>query len=194
MASPETRVLVTGFEAFGPHDENPTQIVVQALHGWGDLATVVLPCDFRRALPALEAAIDGCGPQLVVCLGFAARRTEVSVERVALNLIDARIADNAGHRPVDEPVLAGGPPAYFSTLPVKAIAQALNDAAIPAAVSLSAGSFVCNQVFYGLAHRIAQGRGPRQGGFIHLPPFAVLPLQDQLAAVRIVIDASSRRP
>lgn len=173
-------VLVTGFEPFGGESDNPSWRIAEALHGrvlgGRHVQAVQLPCVFGEALAALDAALEHHAPALVLCLGQAAGRAEFSVERVAINVDDARIPDNAGASPVDEPVVPGGPAAYFSTLPVKAIVAALREAGFPAAVSQTAGTFVCNHVFYGLMHRLATRpalRGTR-GGFVHVP---LLPAQ-----------------
>ncbi len=173
-------VLVTGFEPFGGETENPSWRIAEALHGrtlGGEpVRAVPLPCVFGEALAALDAALQGGPPRLVLCLGQAAGRAEFSVERVAINVDDARIPDNAGASPVDEPVVPGGPAAYFSTLPVKAIVAALREAGLPAAVSQTAGTFVCNHVFYGLMHRLATRPAlhATRGGFVHVP---LLPAQ-----------------
>lgn len=173
-------VLVTGFEPFGGETDNPSWRIAEALHGrrlGGHAVTALrLPCVFGDALAVLDAALERHAPVLVLCLGQAGGRAEVSVERVAINVDDARIPDNAGASPVDEPVVAGAPAAYFSTLPVKAIVAALREAGCPAAVSQTAGTFVCNHVFFGLMHRLATRpalRGTR-GGFVHVP---LLPAQ-----------------
>ena len=168
------RLLITGFEPFGGEAINPSWDVAQALHGRqvGGAAQIVaeqLPCVFAQALPALRAALRRHRPQWVVCLGLAGSRSAISFERVAVNLCDARIADNAGAQPAGTPVVAGGPAAYFTRLPVKALAQRLLADGLPAELSLSAGSFVCNQVFYGLLHALRRRPGVA-AGFIHLPP------------------------
>lgn len=169
--STRPRILLTGFEPFGGDSVNPSALVCQALHGrpvaHATVHTVQLPCVFGRALQELDQALAATTPVLVIALGLAAGRGEISVERVALNIDDARIPDNAGAQPVDVPVVPGGPAAWFSTLPVKAIVAALRQAGLPAAVSQTAGTFVCNHVFYGLQHRLA-GSGVRSG-FIHVP-------------------------
>ena len=171
-SAPLAPVLVTGFEPFGGEARNPSIDVARALEGESiDGATVVaaeLPCEFGAAFDALDAALRRHRPQLVIALGQAAGRCEVSVERVAINLRDARIADNAGLQPVDVPVLPGGPAAHFSTLPVKAIVAAVRAAGVPAGLSMSAGTYVCNDVFYAMQHRLSTMPGVR-GGFIHLP-------------------------
>jgi len=177
-------LLLTGFEPFGGDSVNPSAMVAMALHGRviearapqgassrARVRSLVLPCCFAEAPGALEQALQMWRPLAVLALGLAAGRTGLTPERVAVNLADARIADNAGAQPRDEAVVPGGPAAYFSTLPVKAMVAAMQAAGAPAALSLSAGSFVCNQVFYRLMHRLAQdGSAPgTRAGFMHLP-------------------------
>ena len=165
-------ILVTGFEPFGGEVVNPSGQVARALHGRriGGAAVVgiQLPCAFGEAIAVLRDALATHRPQLVLALGQAGGRCELSLERVAINLDDARIADNRGAQPIDEPVQAGGPAAYFTTLPVKAMIAALRQAGHPASLSHSAGTFVCNHVFYGLQHALAGQPGVRSG-FMHLP-------------------------
>lgn len=164
-------VLITGFEPFGGDTVNPSWEVARALDlqaiGGATLQARCLPTSFGRAPVVLAEALAVVRPGLVLALGLAGGRSEISIERLAINLIDARIADNAGERPQDVPVVPGGPAAYFSTLPVKAMRDGLRAAGYPAGLSLSAGAFVCNQVFFELQHRLA-GSGARSG-FIHLP-------------------------
>ena len=164
-------ILLTGFEPFAGDVINPSWEVARALQGQviggATVQARCLPTTFAGAPAALERALAVARPHLVIALGLASGRAEISIERAAVNLIDARIADNAGERLQDVPVRVDGPAAYFSTLPVKAMRQALRAAGHPAGLSLSAGAFVCNQVFYELQHRLA-GRGVRSG-FIHVP-------------------------
>lgn len=176
-------LLLTGFEPFGGDSINPSWQVAQALHGQAiagaRIQALCLPCCFGTALQALREALRAQSPALVLCLGQAQGRSDFSIERVAINVDDARIADNAGARPVDQPVVPGGPAAYFSSLPIKAVVAALHAAGLPASVSQSAGTYVCNHVFYGLMHALAArptgvgvGAGRVQavrGGFMHLP-------------------------
>jgi pyroglutamyl-peptidase len=176
------KVLVTGFEPFGGDTINPSALAAQALDGRlvaGRRVTgAVLPCVFGKSLTALRREIQRWQPELVICAGEAGGRGDICVERVAINIEDATIADNAGHQPVDHPVVRGGPAAYWSTLPIKAVVAALGKAGLPAAVSQSAGTFVCNHVFYGLMRTLARTRKIR-GGFIHVP---YLPEQARRAA------------
>jgi pyroglutamyl-peptidase len=165
------RILVSGFEPFGGQSLNPSWEVARALHGLtlegAQVTAVQLPCVFAQALPALQQALAQHRPDIVLALGQAEGRCDFSVERVAINVMDARIADNAGAQPIDVPVVAGAPAAYFSTLPIKALVAGLRDGGFPASVSQTAGTFVCNQVFYALQHTLA-GQGVLSG-FVHLP-------------------------
>ena len=165
------RILLTGFEPFGGQSLNPSWEVARALHGLtlegAQITSVQLPCVFAQALPALQQALAQHTPHIVLALGQAEGRADFSVERVAINVIDARIADNAGAQPIDLPVISGGPAAYFSTLPIKSLVAGLKAAGFPASVSQTAGTFVCNQVFYGLQHALV-GQGVHSG-FMHLP-------------------------
>ena len=163
------RVLLTGFAPFGGEPVNPSWQAVSLLGARrDDIAAVELPCEFAAALPVLRAAVAEHRPSLVVCVGQAGGRLDVTPERVAVNLIDARIPDNAGEQPVDVPVVSDGPAAYFTTLPVKACVAAIRAAGVPASVSHTAGTYVCNQVFYGLMHLLSTLPDVR-GGFVHVP-------------------------
>jgi pyroglutamyl-peptidase len=165
------RILVTGFEPFGGQSLNPSWEVARALHGLqlqgAMVVAVQLPCVFAQALPALQQALMQHTPDIVLALGQAEGRCDLSVERIAINVMDARIPDNAGAQPIDVPVIAGGPASYFSTLPIKSLVAGLRAAGFPASVSQTAGTFVCNQVFYALQHTLA-GQGVHSG-FVHLP-------------------------
>lgn len=165
------RILVTGFEPFGGQSLNPSWEVARALHGTlvdgAQVTAVQLPCVFADALPALQEALARHRPDIVLALGQAEGRCDFSVERVAINVMDARIPDNSGEQPIDVPVIAGGPAAYFSTLPIKSLVAGLKAAGFAASVSQTAGTFVCNQVFYALQHALA-GQGVHSG-FVHLP-------------------------
>ena len=145
------KVLVTGIEPFDGDAVNPSWQVAQALAGehiaGAEIAVLELPCVLGVANQQLIAAIEALQPLAVICLGLAGGRAEISLERVAINLIDARIPDNAGKQPIDVPVVAGGPVGYFSALPLKAAVQQLRRQGIPAAVSYTAGTYNCNHIF-----------------------------------------------
>jgi pyroglutamyl-peptidase len=166
-------VLLTGFEPFGGETENPSWDAVRLLDNeridGHVLAARRMPCVFGEAIALLQAEIEGLDPSVVICVGQAGGRAEISVERVAINLDDARIPDNGGAQPLDQPAIAGGPAAYFASLPVKAIVRDLRQAGIPAGLSQTAGTFVCNHVFYGACHAKAVSRREMRTGFIHIP-------------------------
>lgn len=167
------RVLLTGFEPFGGEPINPSWLAVERLEG-AEIggATIVarcLPCVFGAAMDALRREIEAHDPALVICTGQAGGRDGVSLERVAIDVDDAAIADNAGQQPIDRPIVEAGPVGYWSTLPIKAAVSALRAAGLSAHVSQTAGTFVCNHVFYGLMH-LLHTRGLRaRGGFVHVP-------------------------
>jgi len=173
-SSPPVHVLLTGFDPFEQEAVNPSWEAVCALDGWKVGRAVVqarqVPCVFGDAIDTLLRAMDELKPRLVLCIGQAGGRAEVGVERIAINIDDGRVADNAGRQPIDVPVVPGAPAAYFSTLPIKAIVRDLRAAGVPASVSNTAGTFVCNHIFYGLMHRIATHPvAGLRGGFIHIP-------------------------
>lgn len=167
-------VLLTGFEPFDGRDVNASWAAVErVVVGWSDPVELVglqVPVSFRGARQALRTAVAAHRPRLVVCVGEAAREV-VGVERIAVNVIDARIADNDGSRPVDLPVIAGAPDAYFSTLPLRACVAAAVAAGVPAAISESAGTYVCNATFFALMHLVARGEPAERvrAGFVHVP-------------------------
>jgi pyroglutamyl-peptidase len=166
------KALVTGFEPFDGDRVNPSfEVLARLPLRWGmlDIAPVALPVAYSGALPTLRQAIAASVPDIVLCTGLAGGRAELSLERVAINVDDARIPDNEGDQPIDRPVVGGAPAAYFSTLPIKAAVAALREAGLPAAVSHSAGTFLCNHVFYGLMHEAALGTHRFRGGFLHVP-------------------------
>lgn len=178
-------VLLTGFEPFEQQEVNASWAAVRAVaESWDQagegaaLVTALLPVSFARAPRRLAELLRDVQPSLVVAVGEAGGRSAVSVERVAVNVQDARIPDEEGAQPVDEPVVPGGDSAHFSTLPVKACLTALRDAGVPGEVSNTAGTFVCNTVAYALADQLAAGHAPgARGGFVHVPR-----LPEQVAA------------
>jgi len=194
-------ILLSGFEPFGGDPTNPSWGAVQAardiLRAEGfDVEAVELPCVFGESVHALLLEIARLRPELVISAGLAGGRDRLSLERVAINCDDARIPDNAGNRPVDEEVVPGGPAAYFSTLPVKAALRALQIAGVRAEVSQTAGTYVCNHVFYGLMHHLATDVSGTRGGFIHVPREATagtaggMSLQDMGEGIAVVVRAA----
>jgi pyroglutamyl-peptidase len=188
------KALVTGFSPFGGDAINPSYEAVRRLPkhiGRLEIVTAELPTSFARAPRRLRALIVREQPGIVLCVGLAAERPGISVERVAINLCDARIADNDGFQPCDKPVVPRAPPAYFSTLPVTQAVTALTNVGIPAQVSLSAGTFVCNHVFYSLMHAAAKDPRSRRAGFVHVPALpgahADVALGDLVRALEIVL-------
>ena len=200
---PLPRVLLTGFDPFGedrltPDPVNPSWLAVRALHGQSiqghQVVAAELPCLFGTAITRMSQLLREHKPALVIAVGQAGGRSAVCLERVAINVDDARIADNAGMQPIDTPIVETGPAAYFSTLPIKAMLQALQQAGVPAEVSQTAGTFVCNHVFYGLMHALATQRGLKKtrGGFIHVPWLPEqgaphLPLDVMVSALRLAV-------
>ncbi len=165
-------ILLTGFAPFGGETINPSWEAVQALDGevlrGRRIISRRLPVEFDNSLQVLRELIDTFDPALVLCVGQAGGRAQLSIERVAINIADARIPDNAGASPIDAPVVAGGPTGYFATLPIKAMLVELRAAGMPAEISQTAGTYVCNAVFYGLMHAL-RDRPRARGGFIHIP-------------------------
>ena len=165
-------ILITAFE---PFQQETTNATMEALSLLPDqlcgvrLQKRVIPVVFGEAIDAVTKLVDDLQPDAVVCLGQASGRADVTPERVAINVMDARIPDNGGNQPEDVPIRDGGPAAYFSTLPVKAMVQAMKDAGVPASVSNTAGTFVCNDLMYGLLDHLARTGQTIPAGFIHVP-------------------------
>ncbi|MBT2502439.1 pyroglutamyl-peptidase I [Curtobacterium sp. ISL-83] len=195
----EPTVLLTGFEPFGEDSRNPSWDAVQQLaatwDGPANLVVACLPVVFAEERARLAALLQEHHPDVVIGTGLASGRSAVTPERVAINVQDARIPDNAGAQPVDEPIDPEGPAAFFSTLPVKRIVRGIRDAGVPAAVSNTAGTFTCNQVFYELMASAA--RDGFRAGFVHVPATPelgfdgpTLPLDQIVAALRVVVHES----
>ncbi|MCU5774177.1 pyroglutamyl-peptidase I [Erwiniaceae bacterium BAC15a-03b] len=188
-------VLITAFDPFGGEQVNPSWEAVRQLNehiiGGAKVVARQLPTVFGEALTTLYAAMDALQPELVIAVGQAGGRADISIERIAINVDDARIPDNQGKQPIDEPIVAGGPAAYFSTLPIKALVEGIREAGIPATVSQTAGTFVCNHVMYGLLHRLAEQGGEVRGGFIHIPYLpeqaAKLPVTPSMSAQTVIL-------
>ncbi|WP_046179597.1 pyroglutamyl-peptidase I [Domibacillus tundrae] len=166
-------ILLTGFEAFGGDATNPSLEAVTKLNGKkaGDFTIVArqLPTVFDESIASLQEYVEELNPTLVICVGQAGGRPDITVERVAINVNDARIADNKEQQPIDTQIIEGGPAGYWSTLPIKAIVKTMRDNGIPASVSQTAGTFVCNHIFYGLMHILENEGKQVRGGFIHIP-------------------------
>ena len=190
-----TKVLLTGFEPFGKASLNPSAEIVKQISG-ENIVPAILPVAYAQSAAALLSLIEQHKPDVVISLGQAEGRTQISPERIAINLDDARLADNEGVVRSDVPIIVGGPVAYESTLPIKEFVEAMKAEGIPAAVSLSAGAFLCNHIFY-----IAQDKfaGTQiRSGFVHVPlmdeqaaefpGLPTMPLDQMVKAVRIMLE------
>ena len=183
------KLLITGFDPFGGELINPAWEAVKLLPdtiGEYNLYKLEIPTVYQRAGEKVLSAAQTLRPDVILCIGQAGGRKAVTPERVAINVRDARICDNAGNRPEDESVVPGAPTAYFTTVPIKKMTQAISTAGYPAAVSDSAGTFVCNDVLYTLLHHYADTEV--RVGFIHVPFLPEqgqpsLPLADTVAAL-----------
>lgn len=167
------RILVTGFEPFGGATVNPASLAVQKLKTTAlesvEVVTREIPTVFGKSAKAVEDAILEVSPQAVISVGQAGGTPGIRVERVALNLDDARIPDNEGSSPGDSLIDPAGPVAYWATIPVREVVDAIAKQGIPAFISYSAGTFVCNHVFYSTCNFIAKEDMPVKVGFIHVP-------------------------
>ena len=164
-------VLLTGFEPFAGHPVNASWLAVQAVaRAWrgSDLLTAELPVSFGRAPQVLWDRLQAVRPDVVVCVGEAGRRSHVGIERLAVNIADAELADNDGARPVDAPVVLGGPVGYLTGLPLRACLAAARATGVPTEISATAGTYVCNATFYALMDALTGMPGVR-GGFVHVP-------------------------
>jgi pyroglutamyl-peptidase len=179
----ERVILVTGFEPFGPYRVNPSEDLAKAVDGraLGDARVrgAVLPVDHAAAAPCVARLLDETRPAAIVHLGLAAGRARLALERVALNVMDDELPDATGFQARGEPCVPGGPAAYLATLPLAAILGALTAEGIPAYLSNTAGTYLCNQTLYTTLHRLAARPSPAPAGFLHLP---LLPSQVAEAA------------
>ena len=170
MSEPKKKLLITGFDPFGGETVNPSWEAVRLLPeeiGACRLTKLQIPTVFGRAAETVLAASEKLQPDVILCIGQAGGRSGVTPEVVAINLREARLPDNAGNQPTDVPVVENGPAAYFATVPVRAMVKAVNDAGISAALSYSAGTFVCNDVLYSLLHHYHGAE--TKVGFVHVP-------------------------
>lgn len=166
------KLLLTAFDPFGGEAVNPALEAVKMVRPFVSSVEVVkleVPTVFGKAVERVRQAIADLKPDVVLCIGQAGGRFDISVERVAINIDDARIADNEGNQPIDHSIVANGPCAYFSTLPIKAMVDAIRKIGLPSSVSNTAGTFVCNHLMYGVLHVLANEARPIRGGFIHVP-------------------------
>ncbi|MBP3399222.1 MAG: pyroglutamyl-peptidase I [Erysipelotrichaceae bacterium] len=166
------KILVTGFDPFGGESINPSSEVVRRLPKNvldAEIIPLIVPTMFQLSISVIEEAILKYDPDVIVSIGQAGGRNAITVERIGINVDDARIPDNAGVQRIDEPVVSLGPAAYFSTLPIKAMVQHIQNKGIHAAVSNTAGTFVCNHVMYGVLHLCATKYKNKRAGFIHIP-------------------------
>jgi pyroglutamyl-peptidase len=190
-----TKILLTGFERFGTATSNPSGEIVKQISG-DNIVTAILPVAYAQSAERLLELIEQHNPDVVISLGQAEGRTQITPERVAINLDDARLADNEGVLRNDVKILEGGPDAYFSTLPVKEIVEAIKAKGVPATVSLSAGAFLCNHIFYVAQNKFA-GTHVRSG-FVHVPlmdeqapefpGLPTMPLDQMVVAVRAMLE------
>lgn len=166
-------IVVTGFEPFGAHSVNPSAELAKAVDGrrvaGALIRSAVLPVEHGAATALTTRLIAEHDPLAIVHLGLAEGRARIALERVAINLRDYRLPDAAGYVATDEPCVPGGPAAYFSTLPLRALLEALLAEGIPAYISDTAGTYLCNQTMYATLHALASGPGRTRAGFIHLP-------------------------
>ena len=166
------KVLVTGFDPFGGEPINPAWEAVKAMKdtiAGAEIIKVQIPTVVGKSIEKIHQKMKELQPDLVISVGQAGGRFGVTPERVAINVTDARIPDNEGNQPIDEPIFPDGPAAYFSNLPVKAMVQAIKDAGYPSVLSNSAGTYICNHVMYGILYYIEKEFPNVRGGFIHVP-------------------------
>ncbi|GFR35441.1 pyroglutamyl-peptidase I [Thermobrachium celere] len=166
------KVLITGFEPFGGDVINPSYEAVKMLEENIDGAEIIkaaIPVVFKKSIFELEKLINLHQPDIVICVGQAGGRYDISIERVAINVDDARIPDNEGNKPIDEKIFEDGENAYFSNLPIKAMVEEIRRENIPASISNTAGTYVCNHIMYGLLYIINKKYPHIRGGFIHVP-------------------------
>ena len=190
-----TKVLLTGFEPFGTATSNPSGEIVKQISG-DNIVTAILPVTYAQSAERLLSLIDQHNPDVVICLGQAEGRTQITPEKIAINLDDARLPDNAGVQRSDVKILDDGPDAYFTTLPIKEMVDAAKVAAVPASVSLSAGAFLCNHVFYVAQNKFAGSKV--RSGFVHVPlmdsqapefpGLPTMPLDQMVTAVRAMLE------
>lgn len=202
------KLLLTAFDPFGGERINPALEAVKQMPdqiGGVQILKLEVPTAFGKSIETVAAAIRRERPDAVLCIGQAGGRRALTPERVAINIDDARIPDNEGNQPIDRPIVADGPAAYFSTLPVKAMVQAMREAGVPAELSNSAGTFVCNHLLYGVLHILVREYPGVRGGFLHVPfipeqaaarpsPVPSLPLEEIVRGLEAAVRAIEANP
>lgn len=166
------KVLITGFDPFGGEKINPAWEAVKGIKDIIEGAKIIkleIPTVFNKSIEKVKEAMELEKPDIVLCIGQAGGRYDMTVERVAINVDDARIEDNEKNQPIDIPVFEDGENAYFSNLPIKAMVEEIKGQGIPASISNSAGTFVCNHIMYGVLYHINKTYKNMRGGFIHVP-------------------------
>lgn len=166
------KVLITGFEPFGGEKINPAFEAIKNLDNviaGAEIIKIEIPTVFKRSIEKLTKAIETEKPDIALCVGQAGGRFDITIERVAINMDDARIADNDGNQPIDEKIYEDGSNAYFASIPIKSMVKEIRENGIPASVSNSAGTYVCNHLMYGLLYHINKNCPNTKGGFIHVP-------------------------
>lgn len=166
------KVLLTGFDPFGGDKVNPATEAVKRVSdnvNGVEVVKIEVPTVFHKSIDVVAKAIEEEKPDAVLCIGQAGGRAELTPERVAINLDDARIADNEGNQPIDVKIFEDGEPAYFATLPIKAMVASIRNAGVPSSVSNTAGTFVCNHLMYGVLYTLAKKYPGVRGGFMHVP-------------------------
>jgi len=202
------KLLLTAFDPFGGEPINPALEAVKLVRGQigsVEVVKVTVPTVFGKSIATVAAAVEKEHPDAVLCIGQAGGRYDLTPERVAINCDDARIPDNEGNQPIDQPIFADGEPAYFSGLPVKAMVAAIRSAGVPASVSSTAGTFVCNRLMYGVLYTLAKSYPGVRGGFMHVPfvtsqvvsrpaPAPCLSLAEIVTGIEAAITAIAEHP
>lgn len=202
------KLLLTAFDPFGGEKVNPAEEAVRLVKdkvGGVDIVKLSVPTVFGKSIAAAEAAMAAEAPDVVLCIGQAGGRFDMTPERVAINIDVARIPDNEGNQPLSMPIFADGPAAYFSLLPINAMVAAIRAAGLPASVSNSAGTYVCNHLMYGVLYHIAHKYPAMKGGFMHVPfipqqvvhrpaPAPYMALADITRAIEAAITAIAENP
>lgn len=180
------KILVSGFEKFDGLEENPSQILVESLHG---VESIILPVTFKECFQKLKEKIEQCQPDIVICTGLAGIRDEITPERIAINLIEARIPDNEGNQPIGEKISANGPDGLFATIPIKKMAEVAARTGVKASVSNTAGTYVCNFLMYKVLEFTKDKN--IKSGFIHIPPLDKISLEKTKVAFQEMLKVVS---